>query len=346
MDLKKRLNDFTLGVRFRAENEVLALLGASGSGKSMTLKCIAGVEQPDEGRIVLDGTVLFDSKRRINLSPQERKVGYLFQNYALFPNMTVEENIAAGIHKVRRERRKIVAKILKSFYLEGLEKRYPPQLSGGQQQRVAIARILAAEPKILMLDEPFSALDSHLRWKMEQELQSVLRDFPWTTLYVSHNRDEVYRLCDRIAVLSDGKLDVIDEKWDLFRNPQTLSAALLTGCKNISASQKVSEHEVRALDWGAVMKSRQTVPDNLRYVGVRAHYWMPADRGAEEENVIAGKIERVIEDTFSYIVLYRPASGSGHLIRWDVPKSGGGRFQSGSCFLRVRPEDILLLTGE
>lgn len=236
---------------------------------------------------------LFDSDEKINLPPQQRRVGYLFL---------------------------------------------------GQQQRVAIARILASEPNILMLDDPFSALDNHLRWKMEQELQNVLRDFPRTTLYVSHNRDEVYRLCDRIAVLSDGKLDIIDEKWNLFRDPKTFSAALLTGCKNISASRKVSDHQVLALELGAVLSTRQTVPDDLQYVGVHAHYWLPVDPDAKTENVVAGKIERVVEDTFSYIILYRPASGEKHLIRWEISKANGDRFKADSRFLSIRPDDILLLT--
>lgn len=341
--MKKTLGDFTLRLRFRAENEILALLGASGSGKSMTLKCIAGVEQPDEGRVVLNGTVLFDSEQKINLPPQKRRVGYLFQNYALFPNMTVEENIASGIRRPRRERGTVVTRVLKAFFLEGLEKRVPSQLSGGQQQRAAIARILASEPQILMLDEPFSALDSHLRWKMEQELQNVLCNFPWTTLYVSHNRDEVYRLCDRIAVLSDGTVDVTGEKWDLFKEPRTLSAAMLTGCKNISASRKLSDHRVRALDWGVVLQTDRVVPDNLQYIGVRAHYWIPSD--VEQENAVMGRVERVIEDTFSYIVLYRPESGGEHLIRWDIPKADGGGVRENVGSLCVRPEDILLLTG-
>lgn len=343
MDLKKSFGEFSLNVRFQAENEILALLGASGSGKSMTLKCIAGVEQPDEGRVILDGKILFDSERKINLPPQERNVGYLFQNYALFPNMTVEENIASSIRRARRDRDAVVEKALRTFRLSGLENRYPVQLSGGQQQRVAIARILASEPKILMLDEPFSALDSHLRWQMEQELQNVLQSYPGTTLYVSHNRDEVYRLCKRIAVLSDGKLEVLDEKWGLFREPRTLSAALLTGCKNISASEKLSEHRIRALDWGVTFETDEAVPDSLRYIGVRAHYWLPAENG-EEKNAVSGSVERVIEDTFSYIILYRPVPGGDHLIRWEVPKANGEK-KTWPSFLRVKPKDILLLTG-
>ncbi len=331
-------------MRFQAKNEILALLGASGSGKSMTLKCIAGVETPDEGRILLDGTVLFDSIQKINLPPQKRNVGYLFQNYALFPNMTVEENIGVGIAGSKKERRENIARALLTFCLSGLEKRYPFQLSGGQQQRVAMARMLASRPKILMLDEPFSALDSHLRWKMEQELQSVLREFHGTALYVSHNRDEVYRLCDRIAVFSEGHLDVVDEKWSLFRNPKTLASAMLTGCKNISKSKKLSDHKILALDWGAVLRTDEVVPDDLRYVGVRAHYWIPSKR-TDEPNVIRGKTEDVIEDTFSFIILYRPLADGGSIIRWEIPKTNKEVFHSKPDFLRVQPEDILLLTG-
>lgn len=343
--IRKTLDDFSLNVRFRAENETLALLGASGSGKSLTLKCISGVEQPDEGRIVLDGTVLFDSEQKIDLPPQKRRVGYLFQNYALFPNMTVEDNIAVGIHKPRHEREQMIRNLLKTFCLENLGGHYPHQLSGGQQQRVAIARILASEPNVLMLDEPFSALDSHLRWKMEQELQNVLNCFPRTTLYVSHNRDEVYRLCDRIAVLSNGKLDAIDEKWNLFRNPGTISAALLTGCKNISASRKISDHQVLALDWDTVFVTSHAVPDDLQFIGIRAHYWLPVDCGTEKENVVEGKIERVIEDTFSYIILYRPAHGGRQCIRWEIPKVQDEKKTIRRGFIRVESENIMLLSG-
>ncbi|MDF2632452.1 MAG: ABC-type sulfate/molybdate transport system, ATPase component, partial [Caproiciproducens sp.] len=174
VDITKTLGNFRLNVKFEAQDEILALLGASGSGKSMTLKCIAGVEKPDAGRIVLGGRVLFDSEQKINLSPQKRKTGYLFQHYALFPNMTVEENIAAGICAPKREKGEKIQEKIKAFYLNGLEKHYPSQISGGQQQRVALARILASEPEILMLDEPFSALDSYLRWQMEQEMSGVL----------------------------------------------------------------------------------------------------------------------------------------------------------------------------
>ena len=177
--IEKKLNGFTLRSDFTAGNTATAILGASGCGKSMTLRCIAGIVKPDKGRIVLDGRVLFDSGQHIDLPPQQRGVGLLFQNYALFPNMTVEQNILCGlkaeIDKAARKAR--CAEMLQAMRLESLAKRYPAQLSGGQQQRTALARILVGKPKILMLDEPFSALDSYLREEVEGEVGSLLAGF-------------------------------------------------------------------------------------------------------------------------------------------------------------------------
>ena len=161
--IHSKLKGFELKVDFETNGKPMGILGASGCGKSMTLKCIAGIMTPDEGYIELRGKVLFDSKNKINLKPQDRKVGYLFQNYALFPNMTVAQNIAVGIRGSKSEKTEVVTKMLHNFHLQGLEKRYPSQLSGGQQQRVALARILAYEPDALLLDEPFSALDAYLK---------------------------------------------------------------------------------------------------------------------------------------------------------------------------------------
>ena len=177
VDIHRTLGAFTLDVTFEAENGVTCLLGASGCGKSFTLKCIAGIEKPDSGHIELDGVVLYDSEKHINLPPQERQVGYLFQNYALFPNMTVRQNILCGLHreKNRAEKAQKLSEMLKLMQLEGLENHRPAQLSGGQQQRVALARILVNEPRMRMLDEPFSALDAHLRDSLKIELRRSLQ---------------------------------------------------------------------------------------------------------------------------------------------------------------------------
>ena len=185
VDIEKRLGAFRLQSKFEVADETLALLGASGCGKSVTLKCIAGIMTPDRGRIVLNGRVLFDSEKRTDLTPQQRRVGYLFQQYALFPNMTVEQNILCGIREgSRSEKRALAAEKLRMFRLEGLEKKHPAQLSGGQQQRVALARILCSEPQAILLDEPFSALDSYLKWELE--LGELLGAFDGPILWVSH----------------------------------------------------------------------------------------------------------------------------------------------------------------
>ena len=203
--IKKDFGSFLLDTEFEVQEEVLGILGESGCGKSITLRCIAGVLTPDEGRIELDGTVYFDSEKKINLKPQERHVGLLFQNYALFPNMTVEQNIKAGMGKHPEEEK--VRSYINRFRLEGMEKHYPAQLSGGQKQRVAMARMIASEPDILLLDEPFSALDSYLKWELEQEMRDMLAEVQKPVLFVSHNRDEVYRLCSMVSCIDHGKTE-------------------------------------------------------------------------------------------------------------------------------------------
>jgi molybdate transport system ATP-binding protein len=350
VDIKKKLGDFTLDVKLNAGNEeILAILGASGCGKSMTLKCIAGIETPDEGMIVLGDRVLFDSGKKINLSPQKRKVGYLFQNYALFPNMTVEENIGAGVKLPKNERISVVKEKIKAFYLEGLEKKRPGQLSGGQQQRVALARILASEPEIIMLDEPFSALDSYLKWQLEQELIEFLSEFKGTVLFVSHNRNEVYRFSDTIAVISDGKVDSINKKDTLFKNPHTLSAALLTGCKNISGVEKLDEHTLNAVDWDMILHVNRIIPEDIKYIGMRAHYFEYTDK-EDSANTMTCEVIKVIENPFSYIIILKNKNSvienNYSKLRWEVDKEVWRAISQRNIPIRLifREEDLLLLS--
>ena len=177
VNIRKKFAGFCLSTEFTTDGGCLGILGASGCGKSMTLKCIAGIEKPTEGRIVLNGQVLFDSEKKIDVPVQQRRVGYLFQNYALFPTMTVEENLSIAMHGRKEEKRGKIESYIKKFQLTGLEKRYPSQLSGGQQQRVALARMLLCEPQILMLDEPFSALDGFLKDTLQMEMLELIREF-------------------------------------------------------------------------------------------------------------------------------------------------------------------------
>lgn len=261
VSIRKRLRDFTLEVAFRVRDEVFALFGASGCGKSITLKCIAGIETPDCGSITLNGRTLYDSDKNINLPPQARRVGYLFQNYALFPNMTVAQNItfAATGDKLSKLKQNI-----ERFQLHGLENAYPNQLSGGQCQRVALARVLASHAEFLLLDEPFSALDSYLKWQLELELAQILKHYGGAIL-VTHDRGEVFRLSDKVAVLHDGLISTVDSTQELFLNPKTLQAAILTGCK-VSRLRKIADNQFLAVDWDTIL----TAPPDSKFVAVRA----------------------------------------------------------------------------
>lgn len=278
VDIHKRYESFELNISFEAEHETLGFLGASGCGKSLTLRSIAGIETPDEGKIVVNGKVYFDKaagkKAAVNLSPQKRKSALLFQNYQLFPNLSVEANIAAGIPKdvLKQKGGELIARQLQRFGLEGFEKRYPLQLSGGQQQRVALARMLAAKPDILMLDEPFSALDAHLKGELEQSLLELFSTYEGTILYVSHDIDEAFRFCDRIAVVDNGKIDELSPKDRLIRDPQSLAAIRLSGCKNTTPAEYRGDHQIYLLEWGVGMTTERTVPRDVAWLGVRAYH--------------------------------------------------------------------------
>lgn len=223
VNIKKKLDNITLDIDFETNDAVLGLIGASGSGKSMTLKCIAGIEKPDYGRIILNDRVLFDSDKRINIRPQDRKIGYLFQNYALFPQMTVKKNILVSVNKKydKIEKEKKINDIIEVLNLRGLENKYPNEISGGQQQRVAFARIIVNEPDFLLLDEPFSALDAFLRWNIAKELKSTIKRLNTKAIFVTHNINEVYYLCENAIVLCDGKEIERNSVRELIDNPKS-----------------------------------------------------------------------------------------------------------------------------
>ena len=341
----KELRDFTLNVQFDSDGGVMALLGASGCGKSMTLKCIAGLEKPDRGSIVLNGRTLYDSARGVNLSPQARRVGYLFQSYALFPTMTVKGNLYAAAQRLPQGKRKAaVDEKLRAFRLEAVETLYPRQLSGGQQQRVALARALLSEPECLLLDEPFSALDSYLKWQTELELRELLKAYRGDVVYVSHDRDEVYRLCKDVCVLADGRSEPKRSVRELMDAPWTVSAALISGCKNFSRVQRIDENHVKCLAWGVTLETAQEVNNVCTYAGVRAHSFHIARGG--EPNRFDAKVAEVIDDTFSTILMLEPEGGSAR-IRMELPKEEWAALRNPSVVLvGVAPEHVMTLSGE
>ena len=206
VQIYKKLAEFDLDISFQVNDNILGLMGASGSGKSMTLKCIAGIETPDQGRIVLNNRVLFDSEKKINVPIQKRNVGYMFQSYALFPNMNVYENISVGLRARKvKDVDIVVQKVMQQFRVFELASRYPKQLSGGQRQRVALARLMAYEPDVLLLDEPFSALDEDLKEDLLQELKSELQ-ISNPVIFVSHDKEEVNYLCDLNYKIKQGEI--------------------------------------------------------------------------------------------------------------------------------------------
>ena len=343
VDIEKTLGAFTLRTAFEAGDETLALLGASGCGKSLTLRCIAGVEKPDRGRIAVNGVTLFDSEKRINLSPQKRKAGLLFQHYALFPQMTVRQNIACGLRREipAKKRGPMVEKALQSYDLAEAADLFPDQLSGGQQQRTALARMMVSAPEIMMLDEPFSALDSHLRFRMEQEVRQVIAGFDRTVILVSHNRDEVYRMADRVAVMSEGRIERIGSRQEVFRDPRTVNACLLTGCKNVSPIRAAGTGTAFAADWGISL--RISLREGTDAVGLRMHSIQPGPG----ENEFRCRVEEVVENPFSVTVMLRPlqAHETSAAIGWETEKDVWEKLKGPEVLIHIPQEALIQLKG-
>lgn len=266
--IKKQFDDFTLDLNFKTNGSSLGLLGPSGSGKSMTLQCLAGIQTPQSGFIMLNEQVLFDSTKKINVPTQKRNIGYLFQNYALFPNMTVKQNIGCSLKKKDKQAEQKINQLLTQFSLQHLSDHYPSQLSGGQQQRVALARILAYNPKLLLLDEPFSALDLHLRQELVTQMAQVIKEYEGQVILVSHDKDEIYKLCSSLLVIENGHLQETGTVKEVFSRPTSLAGARLTGCSNICKANFKNESCVQLEDWGITLKTQLPILKDYTHVGI------------------------------------------------------------------------------
>ncbi len=347
-EVKKDFGSFSLDISFIEDNKRIGILGASGGGKSMTLKMLAGIETPDSGRIVLNGRVLYDSSLKINVRPQQRRVGYLFQNYALFPTMTVFRNIEAGLGKMnKKEKRQKAEEIMHKFCLDGLGQRYPFELSGGQQQRVALARIMVYEPDLILLDEPFSALDVYLKDRMQEELMELLSDYGGSVILVSHSRDEIYRFSDRLLIIHQGRITNHGNTEDIFRDPGTRSAAMLTGCKNFSSVAVLDEHTLEAKDWGITLKVKGRIPADTAFIGYRAHEFLPV-WGEREENCIRFELSSSAKLQFEknfYIRPEREVYDRDSVITWFVQREGWEELNKKGLpsYLKFKEEEILYL---
>ena len=331
--IKKALPGFNLEVDFTINEEILSILGPSGSGKTMTLRCIAGLLQPDEGHIELSGKVLFDSTSRINLPPQQRKVGFVFQNYALFPHLTVNENIAYGIrHWPKHEVNARVSWLLGKMHIQGLGQRYPRQLSSGQQQRVALARALSHEPEVLLLDEPFSALDTPRRERLELELLALQHFYKGDILFVTHDLAQGYKLGSRIAVYEAGRIVQFDSKHNVIASPTNRTAARLTGVKNLIEGHvtRIKDSDVwvmvpelgEPLRFRIVTEKAKNISLNQHVtVGIRPEYIQITDHAAE--NTILGMVTRVVEGVtaINYYFHTNTDAAAKHVLEASLSKS-------------------------
>jgi molybdate transport system ATP-binding protein len=234
ISIAKRLPGFALDASWSAGDEVVALFGPSGAGKTLTLQCLAGLVRPDRGRIAVSGQVFYDSAQGIDVPPQKRRLGYVFQGYALFPHLSVADNVGYGLHDRRPEsRRQRVAEVIDRLGLGALARRRPRELSGGQQQRVALGRALAVDPQLLLLDEPLSALDVPLRRQLRQELMSIVREWGTATVLVTHDLGEAFHLADRIVVYEAGCVVQQAPRAEILSAPASEAVARLMGVRNI-----------------------------------------------------------------------------------------------------------------
>lgn len=246
--IKKRLgrgtDEFTLDVELQVPQGVTILFGASGSGKSTTLRAIAGILQPDEGQIKIDEQIFFDSQKHINLPIRQRQVGYVFQHLALFPHLSVRGNIEFGMKNLpSQERHQRAAEIVAALKIEHTMNRKPREISGGEAQRVALARALSSAPKVLLLDEPLSAIDEATKSEILADLKMMNRDLQLPILYVTHSRDEAVTLGERVIIYEQGRIVANGEPLEVFRLPVTRSVARLTGVENIFTGRVVAKNE-------------------------------------------------------------------------------------------------------
>ena len=354
VNIQKQLQHFVLDVSFSTREKPLGLLGGSGAGKSFILRCVAGLETPDRGQIILNGRVLYDSERGINLPSCQRNIGYLFQNYALFPHLTIAENIAFGLPKGLSSRmiKQRVEQQLVSVQLGGMGDRYPRELSGGQQQRVALARALAGEPEALLLDEPLSALDTHLRDRVEKLIISTVNYHRGVTLFVTHNLEEAYRVCENLLVIDGGKIIAQGSKQDIFEHPSAVRVAELTGCKNFSPAIAVNEHQsqyqIDALDWGCILQTVEPIPDTLSHVGFRAHqFTFPEDRNHPNTFPCWPAMTSETQHRMTlYLKLHRPPnSPADYHLQAEVFKEKWAKLKDRPFpwFVHLAPERLILL---
>ncbi|UMZ73152.1 sulfate/molybdate ABC transporter ATP-binding protein [Natranaerofaba carboxydovora] len=315
-NIKKTYENFELDIDLNVEGGITALFGPSGCGKSLTLRCISGLTEPEEGQVNLNNNIFFDKEKSINTPVKRRNIGFLFQDYALFPHLTVEKNIGFGLKNLSKsEKKEKVNQMLKIMRLDNLGKRYPSQLSGGQKQRVALARTLVVDPDLLLLDEPFSALDAPVRKKMQEELLTIHNKFPVTTLLVTHSLEEAFMLSDNIAVMDDGKILQMGPKEKVLNEPSCRTVARFTGNRNIFSGKIISKEDDHAKIKcnGLILKAPnlnynlgESVNVSIRPTEVLFVRQDLGKRGLNKDNVFEGTLlDKRIEHSTSYTLFLK-----------------------------------------
>lgn len=320
VDIRKRLGDFSLAMQMEFPDEATAVIGASGSGKSMLLRCIAGIEIPDDGRITAGQDIWYDAAKKLFLPPQKRHAGYLFQQYALFENKTVSGNIMLGMSGTKAEKQQRCSMLLERFQLTELAGLRPAQLSGGQKQRTALARMLAAKPEVLLLDEPFSALDTHLRGQVRRQMAEVMEQHSGVSLLVTHDFSEALQLCSHAAVVSDGNIVEYAPCIDLWKQPKTRACAELTGMRNFIPVPKDMEREKPA----------------VQSIGIRPEHL----RLARENDSLQcfGVVKRILPGIYSSQIEIETAHG---MLLWEIAKGEQELPMRGQCVTLSADEENL-----
>lgn len=340
VEIKKEFKNFKLDAKFSNGKGILGILGASGSGKSLSLKAIAGIIKPDYGKIILNGRVLFDKEKKINIPTKDRKVGYLFQDYALFPNMTVYENIKTGFRGKNRNFEKIINKKLEELHIDHIKNKRPDMISGGEKQRAALARILVNEPEILLLDEPYSAIDGYLRWSIELEVRKIIEEYKIPTLFVSHDRDEIYRMCDDIVIMAKGKSESKKTTKELFHNPETMAAAELSGCKNFSEIEKIGENSYKLKAWDLDLYLEKDHKE--KFIGIRGHD-IEISAEKKEKNSFEVEILKEIEQTFNMCLIIRKKEGQGQMTVFLEKEKWNNLKKEKTLYFNLREDNIMFL---
>jgi molybdate transport system ATP-binding protein len=301
VDIEKRLPGFALQVRLTVGTEILVLFGPSGAGKSTTLSAIAGLVRPDAGEIVLDGVPFFRRQRpgrACHVPARQRQIGYVFQHYALFPHLTVAENVAYALWR-RADRRATALRLLDRMGIAHLADRWPDELSGGQQQRVAIARALAAGPRILLLDEPFSALDLAVRERLQRDLSQLQAELGLIVLYVTHRLEDAFAVGHRLAILREGRIEQVGAIDEVAGRPVNHAVASLLGIRNLFRARVVASAAAGlTLDWAGLrltaaaqpVAAGATVTAYIRPEDVKVLYPDRPLMGAVRHNQVEGTV--------------------------------------------------------